>query len=120
MVINCNAKLKEFEKLKLILLNEDQLIIFEGLSNPMLNLEEKQIFLNYENQPSIKMLNLIKNYQRAKQNKEILAKSLINIKKNQNKYYEDQINQRLISKYKKKFKKKVFKNVFFWKSHSFL
>ena len=119
-IISILAKLKEFEKLKLILLNEDQLIIFEGLSNPMLNLEEKQIFLNYENQPSIKMLNLIKNYQRAKQNKEILAKSLINIKKNQNKYYEDQINQRLISKYKKKFKKKVFKNVFFWKSHSFL
>jgi len=95
-IISILSQLKEFEKLKLILLNEDQLILFDSLSKPMLNLEENQVFLKYENQPSIKMLNLTKNYQSAKQNKEMLIKSLRNIKK-QTKNYEGDINQRLIN-----------------------
>ena len=96
-IISILAKLKEFEKLKLILLNEDQLALFDSLSKPMLDLKEHKIFQKCENQPSMKMLKLLKNSQSARKNKEILLKSFRNLQKKHQKNYEDEINKRLIN-----------------------
>ena len=66
-VINILKKLHEIEKLKLILLNEDQLILFNSLSKPMIYMEdEPEMVKKYEGNSALKMSNYIKNYKDIK------------------------------------------------------
>ena len=63
-MISILKKIHEVEKLKLIMLNEDQLILFNSLSKPIVFLEDGATTKNkkYEGNSALKMTNYIKNY----------------------------------------------------------
>ena len=62
-------KLHEIEKLKLLLLNEDQLVLFDSISKPVLDIDDERF---ESNSNASLMTKLIKNYKEKKDMKSIL------------------------------------------------
>lgn len=96
-IITILSKIKELEKLKLLILNEDQLILFESLTKPMVFLEKDQILCKYEAQPSIKMTNLIKTYKNSDKVKFLQALQNIKKKISKNEKNHDNLDYRLLN-----------------------
>lgn len=71
-------KLEEFEKLKIVLLNPEQIALFDFISREIISLDNERI-LNHD-------MTRMKNFDR---NKETLAKVMINYKKNFNKILKE-------------------------------
>ena len=62
-IINILKKIHEIEKLKLIILNEDQLVLFNSLAKPLIYLEDApETIKSYEGNSALKMTHYIKNY----------------------------------------------------------
>lgn len=86
-------KIHEIEKIKLTIFNEDQLMLFDYISKPLVRINESDIkSKNYiETNSSLRMTNIIDKYKEGE--KKINQKSLKNIKKN---LENDKMNERLL------------------------
>lgn len=97
-IIEILSKLKELEKLKLILFNEDQLILFESLTKPMLYFEKDQVYQKYEFQSSIKLRKILNQYRKTEIDQIKFLKALNNIKNDQkSKINPNDFNSRLLN-----------------------
>lgn len=96
-IITILSKIKELEKLKLLVLNEDQLILFESLTKPMVFPEKDKISCKYEAQPSIKMTNIIKTYKNIDKSKFLLALNNVKQKISKNEKNNDNLDYRLLN-----------------------
>ena len=80
-VIKILTKIHEIEKLKLLLLNQDQLVLFDSISKPMALIDETaETPFNEDQLSSIKMTNLIKDYKVSNKRKTIFSNSYEKIK----------------------------------------
>lgn len=89
------AKLHEIEKIKLILFNEDQLVLFDSLAKPLAFLDEKEM-----NNSSYQMASITNNYKLAKKNEKSFRVSYHIIK---NGVKETEINKKVWGLVNKKF-----------------
>lgn len=100
------AKIQEIEKLKLILLNEDQLILFDSLAKPMASLNNYEDEEDRENgsNSSFRMTTLTTNYKKANRDEKRFVVSYNNIR---NASDGNPINQRLLDLLRKNLEKFV-------------
>ena len=99
-IIRLLTRLHELEKLKLILFDEDQLVLFNSLSRPLINISE-ELLEDSKISPNMKMSQLIEGY---KKKKDLIStrKSFQKIK-NKSKDH-DTIDKRLMNLVDDKFK----------------
>ena len=94
-IMNMLAKLHEIEKIKLILFNDDQLVLFDSLAKPLAFLDQREM-----NNSSYQMASITNNYKLAKKNEKSFRVSYHRIK---NSVKENEINKRLLGLVNKKF-----------------
>lgn len=102
-IVNIITKLHDFEKLKILLLNEDQLFLFNYLSKPLITFNDgESSALNEENlnQSHLKMSKLMSYRYRG------ISKNMNEIEESYNRVHEaknsDKINQKLIELFDQK------------------
>ena len=94
-IMNMLAKLHEIEKIKLILFNDDQLVLFDSLAKPLAFLDHREI-----NNSSYQMATIMNNYKLAKKNEKSFKVSYHRIK---SAVKETEINRRLLGLVHNKF-----------------
>ena len=94
-IVKILTKLNEIEKLKLVIFNEDQRILFQALSKPMLSLDSttyKNCDKSASMNSSFKMANLIHRYKSKNKNQKQFLKSYEKVQQSDN----ESINIRLL------------------------
>ena len=99
-IVNIISKLHDFEKLKILLLNEDQLFLFNYLSKPLITFNDSELAINEENldQSHMKMSKLM-GYRRSSKNMSEVAESYNRVQEAKN---SDKINKKLIELFDQK------------------
>ena len=99
-IVNIITRLRDLEKLKILLLNEDQLLLFDYLSKPLIGLDKKNPFLKQESlNPSHIQMSKLMGFQKSQRSGREIGESYQRVKHTKN---TSEINHRLIELFDQK------------------
>ena len=99
-IVNIITRLRDLEKLKILLLNEDQLLLFDYLSKPLIGLDKKNPFLKQESlNPSHIQMSKLMGFQIRQRSGREIGESYQRVKHTKN---TCEINHRLIELFDQK------------------